>query len=157
MTQPWIQRTALAATAFALLSGTVAAQDARTAINPPNLPNTTQYGYSQANVVAPGTRLLFVAGQVGWLDGGTNDFNSQVDRSFANLSAVLAASGSTPADVVRITLLIVDHDPARLAYLVQKRRAFFGSSPPASTLIPVPELYADGVSFEIDAIAVARP
>ena len=131
------------------------ADPARTVLNPPQMPNTTQYGYSQATVVATGTRLVFVSGQVGWVEGAQNDFRSQVDRAFANLAAALEAAESAPGDVVRITLLIADHDPTRLAYLVEKRRAFFGASPPASTLIPVPALYAPGVSFEIDAVAVA--
>jgi len=146
--------------ACALLGGgdgapATAAEQARIALNPPQLPDTTRYGYSQATVVAPGTRLVFVSGQIGWIDGAPNDFRSQVDRAFANLSATLAAAGSGPSDVVRITLLITDHDPARLAYLVEKRRTFFGASPPASTLIPVPALYAPGVSFEIAAVAIA--
>jgi len=135
-------------------SPATAAEPARTALNPPQLPDTTRYGYSQATVVAPGTRLVFVSGQVGWAEGAANDFRNQVDRAFANLAATLAAAGSGPGDVVQITLLITDHDSARLAYLVEKRRAFFGASPPASTLIPVPVLYAPGVSFEIDAVAV---
>ena len=53
-------------------------------------------------------------------------------------------------------LLIVDHDAERLAYLVKKRKGVFGNNPPASTLIPVPALYAPGVLFEIDSVAVAR-
>lgn len=60
------------------------------------------------------------------------------------------------ADVVKITLLIAEHDGEKLAYLVKKRKAVFGGEPPASTLIPVPALYAPGVLFEIDAVAVKR-
>lgn len=133
----------------------IAQERARTVINPPSMPNTTQHGYSQATVVAPGARITYISGQVGWMKGMPNDFESQVDRAFANMSAALEAAGSRNADVVKITLLIKDHDPAKLAYLVKKRREVFGSSPPASTLIPVLSLYADDVAFEIDAVAVA--
>jgi len=128
----------------------------RTAINPSHLTDTRQYGYSQANITAPGAQTVFVAGQVGMSPDGPNDFQSQVDRSFDNMNAVLEAAGATPADVVKITLLIADHDPQKLAYLVKKRRAVFGDAPPASTLIPVTRLYADGVMFEIDATAVVQ-
>ena len=146
------------AAALAALHGLAGAQPtAKNVINPPGMSDTTQFGYSQAAVVEPGTRLIFVAGQVGWTQGEANDFNSQVDRAFVNLDAVLKASGSSVSEVVKITLLIKDHDADKLAYLGQKRRAFFGTSPPASTLIPVPVLYAPGVEFEIDAVAVARP
>lgn len=114
----------------------------------------TQYGFSYANSVIENTAMLYVSGQVGSSKTGPNDFYSQVDRSFDNLQAVLKESGSSFKDVVKITLLITDYDPDKLAYMVKKRKAIFGDSPPASTLIPVTRLYTDGVMFEIDAIAV---
>ncbi|CAA0102673.1 RutC family protein YjgH [BD1-7 clade bacterium] len=114
----------------------------------------TQYGFSYANAVIENTAMLYVSGQVGSSKTGPNDFYSQVDRSFENLQSVLKESGASFTDVVKITLLITDYDPDKLAYMVKKRKAVFGDSPPASTLIPVTRLYADGVMFEIDAIAV---
>lgn len=130
----------------------------KTAINPTSLPDTVQHGYSQATVAAPGASLVHVAGQVGFDEQASdNGFEAQVDRAFDSLEAVLGETGTTPADVVAITLLIVDHDADKLAYLGEKRRAAFGAAPPASTLIPVTRLYAPGVLFEIDAVAVAKP
>ena len=133
----------------------LAQNSAKVVLNPPGLPDTTQPGYSQIAMVSKDARTIYVSGQVGYATDGPNDFESQVDRAFANLTTALAAVGATPADVVKITLLIKDHDPARLAYIGKKRREVFGQSPPASTLIPVSLLYTDGVSFEIDAIAVS--
>ena len=130
------------------------ALETKSVINPEHLADTTQYGYSQATVVSAGARIVYVAGQIGISDSGPNDFRSQVDRSFENLAAVLAASGSSADDVVRITLLVKGMDEEKLAYLVEKRRSFFGAEPPASTLIPVPELALPSLNFEIDAIAV---
>ncbi len=127
----------------------------KSALNPPELANSLQYGYSQATVAAPSARLVHVAGQVGMAEAGPNDFRSQVDRSFDAVEATLAAAGTDADHVVKITLLIVEHDAEKLAYLVEKRKAVFGNNPPASTLIPVPALYAPGVLFEIDAVAVA--
>jgi len=147
---------AAAALGAALLAPFASAQESlRQAINPPTLPSSVQYGYSQAAVVSSGVRLVFVAGQVGVDPAGPNDFRSQVDRSFANLVKALEAAGARPQDVVKITVLIVDHAPDRLEYLGTKRRELFGANPPASTLIPVPKLYTEGVEFEIDATAVA--
>ena len=75
---------------------------------------------------------------------------------FDALLATLDVAGTDAESVVKkITLLIVDHDAEKLAYLVEKRKAVFGGNPPASTLIPVPELYTPGVLFEIDAVAVS--
>lgn len=147
---------ALTAALLCLPVGPAMAQSqAKVVLNPPELSETTQYGYSQIAMVTAGARTIYVAGQVGYSEDGPNDFETQVDRAFANLTTALAAAGATPADVVKITLLIKDHDPVRLAYLGQKRREVFGASPPASTLIPVTLLYTDGVSFEIDAVAVS--
>ena len=125
------------------------------AVNPSSMAATTTNGYSQLNVAPSSGTTVYVSGQTGLVAGADNAFERQVDRSFENLRMALEAGGATPADVVRITLLIVDHDPAKLAYLGMKRAAFFGTeAPPSSTLIPVSRLYANDVAFEIDATAV---
>ncbi len=95
------------------------AQEMKTAVNPTHLPNTTQYGYSQATIVAPNAKVIYVAGQIGITDEGPNDFESQVDRSFDNLIAVLEAAGGKVEDVVKITLLSKNHDDQKLQYLVE--------------------------------------
>ncbi len=126
----------------------------KTAVNPAHLTDTTQYGYSQATIVSPEARVIYVAGQIGVSADGPNDFESQVDRSFDNLIAIIEATGGRIEDVVKITLLIKNHDGRKLQYLVNKRRDVFGDSPPASTLIPVPTLALESLEFEIDAIVV---
>ncbi len=126
----------------------------KTVVNPAHLANTTQYGYSQAAIVSPRASVIYVAGQIGISDDGPNDFQSQVDRSFDNLIAVVEAAGGKIEDVVKITLLIKNHDEKKLQYLVKKRRDVFGDHPPASTLIPVPTLALESLEFEIDAIVV---
>lgn len=150
-------RAVIIAAALLVLTSPLAAQEtaSKEAINPPSMPDATQFGYSQATVVGPNVRIVHVAGQVGHdADAEEDGFEVQVDRAFENLATVLEAAGATYADVAKITLLIVDHDDAKLAYLGQARRAAFGDAPPASTLIPVTRLYADDVLFEIDAVAV---
>ncbi len=132
------------------------AEEMKTAVNPKHLPNTVQYGYSQATIVAPNAKVIYVAGQIGITDEGPNDFESQVDRSFDNLIAVLEAAGGKVEDVVKITLLIKNHDDQKLQYLVTKRRQVFGENPPASTLIPVPALALESLEFEIDAVVVTE-
>lgn len=71
----------------------VHAQELKTTVNPDYLANTTQFGYSQAVVVSPNAPVIYVAGQIGISDNGPNDFESQVDRSFDNLIAVIEAAG----------------------------------------------------------------
>ena len=126
----------------------------KTVINPAHLADTTQFGYSQATIVSPTAGIIYVSGQIGLSEDGPNDFESQVDRSFENLIAVVEAAGGRIEDTVKITLLIKNHDNNKLQYLVSKRREVFGDRPPASTLIPVPTLALVSLEFEIDAIVV---
>ena len=126
----------------------------KTVVNPAHLADTTQFGFSQAAIASPNARVIYVAGQIGVSEEGPNDFESQVDRSFDNLIAVVEAAGGRIEDVVKITLLIKNHDEKKLQYLVSKRRDVFGDRPPASTLIPVSTLALESLEFEIDAIVV---
>ncbi len=129
-------------------------EPSKTVVNPAHLADTTQFGYSQAAIVSPNAKVIYVAGQIGVSEDGPNDFESQVDRSFDNLIAVIEAAGGKIEDTVKITLLIKNHDEKKLRYLVTKRRDVFGDRPPASTLIPVPALALESLEFEIDAIVV---
>ena len=126
----------------------------KTVVNPAHLADTTQFGFSQAAIASPKAKVIYVAGQIGVSEDGPNDFESQVDRSFDNLIAVIEAAGGRIEDTVRITLLIKNHDEKKLQYLVNKRRDVFGDRPPASTLIPVSTLALESLEFEIDAIVV---
>ena len=144
----------LLTTAVCLNPASAETEPLKTVVNPTHLANTTQYGYSQAAIVSAQAKVIYVAGQIGITEDGPNDFESQVDRSFDNLIAVINAAGGKIEDVVKITLLIKNHDEKKLQYLVNKRRDVFGKSPPASTLIPVPTLALETLEFEIDAIVV---
>ena len=145
---------ALSTTIVLTVSTLTFADDLKTAINPEHLANTTQYGYSQATVAVSNANVIYIAGQIGITDDGPNNFEAQVDLSFENLIAALNAAGGRVEDVVKITLLIKDHDQEKLQYLVKKRREVFGENPPASTLIPVSALALEALEFELDAIAV---
>ena len=147
---------ALSTTIVLTVSTLTFADDLKTAINPEHLANTTQYGYSQANVAVSNANVIYIAGQIGITDDGPNNFEAQVDLSFENLIAALNAAGGHVEDVVKITLLIKDHDQEKLQYVVKKRREVFGENPPASTLIPVSVLALESLEFEVDAIAVTE-
>ncbi len=155
-TRALVTALALTSSLVAAASHTNAEDSLKTAVNPTHLSDTVQFGYSQATIAPADTHIIHVAGQVGMTPDGPNDFASQVDRSFANLIAALQAAGGKTEDIVKITMLIVDHDGEKLAVVGEKRRETFGNAPPASTLIPVTRLYAPGVLFEIDAVAVKR-
>ena len=127
-------------------------------INPPELDNTSNYGFTNIVVVPAGKKLIFIAGQSGLDDRGhLGDFEAQLKQAFLNLRKALSAVGVTPEQVVKITILSVDHDAEKQKSISAERNAMWPDAliKPTSTLIPVPRLAGDGMLFEINAVAVA--
>jgi 2-iminobutanoate/2-iminopropanoate deaminase len=98
--------------------------------------------------------LLFVSGVIAVdkdlkLVGG-DDVVAQTRCIFENMKQVLAAAGATFADVLKVTVFLVDvNDRVKINKV---RQEYFGSARPASTLIGVRELALPGVKVEIEAI-----
>ena len=100
--------------------------------------------------------LLFVSGIVavdaeGALVGGS-DVVAQAEQVFALLGRVLAAAGTAPGDVVKVTLYLLDKDDRPRINPVRQR--FFGTARPASTLVEVSGLAVAGARLEVDAVAL---
>lgn len=127
-----------------------------TAVNPPGLFDPTPFGYSQAVIAPAGARLAHVSGQGGAdADGAlAPGFDAQVRQAFANLRLALDGVGARPEGVVKLTILVVDHDPSRLGPLTGAVAGMFGAALPAQTLVPVPRLALDGMLVEVEAVAV---
>ncbi|CAD5109651.1 RidA family protein [Zestomonas carbonaria] len=125
--------------------------------NPAGLYDPAPNGYSHVASVAPGARLVFVAGQGGEDEQGrlSADFATQVRQALGNLRIALESAGASTRDVVKLTVLIVDHSEERLHIFGAELQAAFGAgAKPTCTLIPVPRLALDGMLFEIEAVAV---
>ena len=100
--------------------------------------------------------LLFVSGCVpvdgdGNLVGG-DDVVAQARRVFENIGSVLAAAGAGPADVVKVTLFLIDVDDRPKINPV--RQQFFGETRPASTLVEISKLAIPGAKIEVEAVAI---
>jgi 2-iminobutanoate/2-iminopropanoate deaminase len=80
-----------------------------------------------------------------------DDVVAQARQVFAIMERVLAAAAATPADVVKVTVYLLDVDDRPLINPV--RQEFFGSTRPASTLVEVSRLAVPGARLEIEAIA----
>ena len=80
-----------------------------------------------------------------------DDVVAQARQVFAIMERVLAAAGATPADVVKVTVYLLDIDDRPLINPV--RQEFFGDTRPASTLVEVSRLAVPGARLEIEAIA----
>ena len=85
-------------------------------MNPAGLYDPTPNGYSHVAAVAPGMRLIYVAGQGGETEDGrlTADFRLQVRQALSNLRMALAAAGAGTDDIAKLTVLVVDHSEERL-------------------------------------------
>ncbi len=125
--------------------------------NPKTLFDPTPFAFSHATSSLGNGKYVFISGQSGGEDLHHNlseDFRQQVQFALKNLETVLKEYHLKPDDVLKITVLIVDHDQEKLKiwteemYKVWKNNKF-----PASTLIPVPRLALDGMMIEVDAIA----
>ncbi len=100
--------------------------------------------------------LLFVSGVVpvdasGALVGG-DDVVAQAEQVFRLIGLVLEAAGATAADVVKVTVFLLDKlDRERINPV---RQAFFGEARPASTLVEVSGLVVPGARLEVEAVAL---
>ncbi|MEL6554023.1 MAG: RidA family protein [Cyanobacteria bacterium J06621_11] len=129
-------------------------------INPPTLGNPSAYGFTNIVIVPEHRKLIFIAGQGGRDEAGNmGDFETQLKQAFSRLRAALAAAGATPEQVVKITVLSVDHNAEKQKLISAERNAMWPDDlvKPTSTLIPVPRLASDDMLFEIDAIASISP
>ena len=110
----------------------------------------------ERNRYSPAVRsngFLFVSGQVGSRDDGSPEpeLEAQIRRAFDNLNGVLEAAGCTFADVVEVTVFLVDPE-AVLETFWRVLPDYWGEAPyPALTGVGVTWLY--GFQFEIKVIA----
>ena len=124
-------------------------------LNPADLASPQTYTHV---IVASGTTLIFVAGQVAE-DGegnlvGPRDLAVQARQAFDNLGRALTASGARPAQVAKITIVVVDFREEHLPLIEAGRVALFGDHKPADTLVGVSTLAHPGCLIEVDAVAV---
>jgi enamine deaminase RidA (YjgF/YER057c/UK114 family) len=126
-------------------------------INPPELGESP--GYSQI-VDCCSTRTIYIAGQTALDENGElvgkDDFPSQADQVFKNLSIALGAAQCDVASLVKLTVYL--RDMSNLSVYREARNRFFNQSTPraapAVTLVEVSRLYGPDFLIEIDAIAV---
>jgi 2-iminobutanoate/2-iminopropanoate deaminase len=112
-------------------------------------------GYSHV-VEVRGGRLVFIAGQVAMDPSGKlvgpGDYRAQAEQVFRNLGAALTAAGGGFADVVKLTIFLLDAD--HLPEIRAVRDRFVDAKrPPASTAVQVSRLYRPEFLLEIEAVA----
>jgi 2-iminobutanoate/2-iminopropanoate deaminase len=114
-----------------------------------------QRAFSPA-VETRGGRTLWIAGHGGLhgsdrpLDG---DFDGQARQAFRNIAATLAQAGGTLADIVTMTVFIID---ARYGdrFIEIRKEVFPDGKYPASALITVAGFARPSMMVEIQCVAV---
>ena len=127
-------------------------------LNPPELFDSVQYGFSQG-VVSQGGRTVYLSGQVGWNEqqamSHPDNLHEQARQSLQNIAIALQAAGGNLTDVVSLRIYIVDRKMSESAGIRLALKEFFPrDNPPASTWIGVPSLANAAFLVEIEAIAV---
>ena len=101
--------------------------------------------------------LLFISGVPPTDAAGrvvSEDVVAQTRQVFVNMKMVLDAAGASFADVLKVTVYLLDvNDRAKINPV---RKEFFGEARPASTLIGVNELAIPGMKVEIEAVVGLR-
>ena len=98
--------------------------------------------------------LLFISGipptdPDGNVVGGA-DVSAQTRQVFRNMKLVLDVAGASFADILKVTVYLLDVNDR--ASINPVRKEFFGAARPASTLIGVKELAIPGMKVEIEAV-----
>ena len=116
-------------------------------------------GIMSQGVAVPAGTMVFVSGQVARdLDGsvaGVGDITTQTRKVLQNMQSVLAESGATMDDVVKVTVFVTNLE-RHFAAIHQVRSEFFKSDYPASTMVEVKSLVHEDMLIEIEAIAVTN-
>lgn len=127
-------------------------------INPKELFNSQQYGFSQG-VAAPTGKTIYLSGQVAWDENqrvvGPNDLKAQVWQSFHNIETVLKAAGASLDDVVCMRIYILTEKMKESGPVGEALKTFFAADRlPATTWIGVQSLADEEFLVEIEVIAV---
>lgn len=128
-----------------------------TLINPESLGSPR--GYSNGVLTEPGSRLLFIAGQVGWDQHQqivSSDLVEQFDRALANVLAVVREVGGQPQQIARLVIYVTDKTEYRKRFqeIGARYRARMGKHFPAMVLVEVKSLLEDAAKVEVEGIAV---
>ena len=120
-------------------------------------------GYSNGMLVSGEHRQLFIAGQIAWDADcqlvGAGDFVAQLRQALANVVQVLRSAGGEPANLVELTIYVVDKRPYSEAQreIGAAYREVIGRHFPAMALVQVADLLEPGALVEVQARAALPP
>ncbi|MEO7795684.1 MAG: RidA family protein [Thermoanaerobaculia bacterium] len=119
-------------------------------------------GFSHGVLAPAASRLLFVAGQIGWdaeqrlVPGG---FAPQFERALDNIRLVVEGAGGRMDEICRLTIYVTDRSlyERDLVEVGAAYRRIVGRHFPAMALVEVAALLEPGALVEIEATAALAP
>ena len=120
-------------------------------LDPPGVAPALRYWHGAE--VAPNSRFVYSAGQVGRRPDGTipEDFSEQVENCYRNLGCVLTDAGMSFDDIVKITVFVTKRENVYLWREIRDR--LLGDIKPCSTFLVVSSLSEPEYQIEIEAVA----
>ncbi|HEV2529244.1 MAG TPA: RidA family protein [Thermomicrobiales bacterium] len=117
--------------------------------------------FYQHVAVGTGTRHVHIAGQVSTDAAGevvaAGDLAGQTAQAFRNVHTALTSVGATFADVVRLTIYVVDWTPDKIEQFaggVAQVAEEIGYQPAPASLIGVQILFDPSIMIEVEATAI---
>ncbi len=129
----------------------------REVINPDNLFNSLQYGFSQI-AIGQGSRFVTVSGQVGWDEHeqiiDQTNLGQQMLKALSNLELAMQAVNGSLDDILLLHIYIVESAMTDSTAIREALKQCFPASPPASSWIGVPRLANPDFLVEVEALAI---
>jgi enamine deaminase RidA (YjgF/YER057c/UK114 family) len=114
--------------------------------------------FSQAIAIEAKGKLVFISGMTARRADGTiagvGDIEAQTRQVCENLKAAVEAAGGTMDDICRVDVYVRNME--HFDKIHKLRREYFGSPPPASTMVEVRKFTSPDYLIEISAIAVVE-
>lgn len=124
--------------------------------NPTSVSITKGYSHS-VEIDLGNCKMVLISGQIA-LDNkgnlvGKDNLAEQTEQVFTNIKNIVAESGGTMDDVVKIGIYMIDI--TQLQTMRDVRNKFFNQQkPPTSTLVQVSKLVRDDLLIEIEATVI---
>lgn len=106
--------------------------------------------------VPASSRYCYTAGQVGKNPDGTvpSDFTQQVENCYRAISEILAGSGMTFKDLIKVTVFVTKHEYVAKWRVIRQR--LLGDIKPGSTMLVVQSLSEPEYMVEIEGVAAKK-
>ncbi len=132
----------------------------RRSLQPPELFNSREWGFSQV-VVSPPGQIVHIAGQVAWDASGKvvgADRETQFRKALEHVMIALREAGGTVDDIQSLRFFIPNFEPGREAEMIARVliEVFGSENPPASSWIGVQALAQPEYLIEVEATAVVQ-